>query len=180
MKLCTVYPQGDFKADTWVKVYETTLTSAATFVTISSLTGNTAIDYMLSIRCVNGYDGAIIVYLYPNNDTTSANYGWQSLIGQDSSTLAQRSNASIRIGESDALGNMFWANTILCAKSGYVRTAINNQSYRITGTTVYTREITGQVWSNTADEITSLVITASQTDGLGAGTYICLYKRLDK
>jgi len=162
----------------WEKFYETTLTSATTSITISGLTGNTDIEYKLVARIINGYNGACGVYLRPNNDS-GTNYGYQQLYGGDTTTGASRSTTTgLFLTQAVALNNIAQGELTLHTKSGYVRTAVNSLAKEISGTTVGVVVLWGQSWNNTADEITSLVILADQTDGLGVGTNITLYRKV--
>ena len=69
---------------------------------------------------------------------------------------------------------------LISAKSGYVRTAINEHTDSIVTTTVGRMYLRGQSWNNTADEITSLVVLANQANGLGVGTQITLWRKIKK
>jgi hypothetical protein len=177
-----VYPQGAFTYDGWVKAYETTLGTAATSLTISGLTGDTAKEYKLETRIVNGYNGTANYSCRLNADGAT-NYGDQQFYNSDATTVAAvRSTATshILLGNNGALSSLNQSTTIIQAKSGYVRTAITEWTGGISNTTVTHTRMVGTSWNNTADEITSLVILADQTDGLGVGSYICLWKRVYK
>ncbi|KKK54515.1 hypothetical protein LCGC14_3083920, partial [marine sediment metagenome] len=50
MKTGNKYPLGDIKADCWQVEYKNILTSSATSITISGLTGDTTEEYMLICR----------------------------------------------------------------------------------------------------------------------------------
>jgi hypothetical protein len=168
--------KGKLQAGVMQTIYETTLTEAATSVTISGLDGNTDILYELECRFVNGYNGNTVYSGLANNDSTSSNYGRQSLYGESSTAGASRSTSAGRIFATycSALNEIAMLEGILYVKSGYVRTSLVKEIRSITGTTVYTLQFHGYCWNNTADNITSLVILADQTNGLGIGTYIRL------
>jgi len=162
----------------WEKFYETTLTSATTSITISGLTGNTDIEYKLVARIINDYNGAAYYYVRPNNDTGS-NYGFQYIQGSNTTKEAGRyTDSKLQFTQASALGNIGFAELSIQSKSGYVRTVITEYPRNISGTTIEDINLTGQVWNNTADEITSLVVYASQTNGLGVGTNITLYRKV--
>jgi hypothetical protein len=171
---------GNFTADTWTRVYNTTLTSAATSVTISGLDGNTDEEYNLLIRAINNNASAAEYRLRFNNDTGS-NYGKQNLRGTSTTADAIRStgddNAPLSYRGTIAQNETILTDTLIYAKSGYVRTGINKNTTGISGTTVTALGLNGFVWNNTADNVTSLVIYANQADGLGIGTTIELYKK---
>jgi hypothetical protein len=161
----------------WEQAYNTTLSSPETSITISSLTSDTNTEYILEARIVNGYAGSISVKLRPNNDTGSS-YGGQYLDGTNTTVSAGRYTAtSITIGGANN-GEVCQLQTTIEAKSGYQRTFLT-RTMNVSGTTFGSMTIYGDTWTNTANELTSLVIYATQTNGLGTGTEITLWKRTD-
>lgn len=163
----------------WKQIYTHTVTGAAeTSITIPNLHGDVDIEYKLEARIVNGYAGTISVILRPNNVSTAANYGLQNLAGSSTTASAGRATQTgwyLSTGiEQSRIGQ---ASITIQAKSGYVRTAIAELNENITGTTIDAIKLRGQSWNNTADEITSLVILADQTGGLGIGSQITLWAR---
>jgi hypothetical protein len=163
--------QGQVKG-TFQKIYKNTLSSAATSVTISSLDGNTDILYILQVRAINGYAGTTSCYLYFNNDQTAANYGYQSLYGTNTTAAAYRNTASHPWFMNMASGSRELVTAIMYAKSGKIRVLLSNNTRDVSGTTVGTAIQVAESWNNTADNITSIVIAADQTNGLGIGTVI--------
>lgn len=163
----------------WHLVTSTILSSAATSTTISSLTGDTAKEYRILFRAVNGYAGANVYSLRPNNDSGS-NYGHQNVTG-NSGTMACSRNTSATgfvIGEGAASGDMCISEIFLHAASGYRRLMLCKHSMSVSGTTVTQINDYASVWNNTANEITSLVFLSNQTNGLGIGTQIIIYRRV--
>lgn len=164
---------------TWEKIYDQTLSSAATSVTISNLTGDTDLEYKLEARIVNGYNGATNLYLRLNNDDTAANYGFQWLYANNITAYASR-NASVHQGIQftlSALNYITMFTTKIFAKSGYVRTCISEVSQDITESTVIQLVLKGDSYSETATEITRIDILADQTNGFGVGSQIVLWRR---
>jgi hypothetical protein len=90
--------------------------------------------------------------------TTGATYyGWYVL----------SDNLSGDIGQSELL---------IYAKSGYIRTALTNLAYAIASTTITGTAVVGQVWNNTADNITSMTFRFNPAGSyLGQDTKIELY-----
>ena len=171
---------SNVKINGWVKVYETTLSSPATSVTISGLAGDTDKEYMLECRIVNGYNGAVAYGLRPNNDS-GTNYGFQYLLGDNTTASAARNtNNNMIIGEGTVLDDLSFNDLIFQAKSGYLRTAIDKQMRSISGTTVARIMMFGHSWNNTVDEITSLVVLANQVGGIGVGSNIVLWKKVTR
>lgn len=180
MKYGKVFPQGNVKADCWQLEYDNTLSVAATTVTISGLTGNTAKEYRLIIRFVNDYNGATSYLLRFNGDTGS-NYGYQYLAGVDTAASAARGvTTSMELGYCSAQDEICFLDKLIYAKSGYVRTSFQKASRSISSTTVTDIILYSHSWNNSADEITSMNIAADQTDGLGIGTHIELWKKVDR
>jgi hypothetical protein len=181
MQIGAKYPIGDVKADCWEKIYETTLSSSATTLTISNLTGDTDDEYILIFRVKNNHSGVCNYNLTFNNDTGS-NYGFQYVrgIGTTEEALRGTGITSIAIATVSTQNYISFSKSLIYAKSGYERTVILHRMNSINGKTVTIRDFYGGVWSNTANEITSIEITASQSNGIGADTYISLYKKVDK
>jgi len=150
-----------------------------TSITVSGLHGDIDKEYLLSTKLVNGYNGATTLYLRPNNDT-GTNYGYQRLYNSDATTAAAlRDNADTHVclNYADAIDKLGVANASIYAKSGYARTILTQSAEAITGTTVTAVNLFGHSWNNTVDEITSLVLYADQTNGIGTGSQITLYKK---
>lgn len=167
---------NQIKYPTWQLVEEKNLTEAATSVTFSGLSGNTDEMYMLNARIINGYNGGSVVIVRPNNDT-GANYGIQQLSAVNSSIGAYGGGGEEYFygGYCAAQNQLVNLTMLLYAKSGYVRTVINPVAQTISGTTVEGYYFRAQSWNNTNNEITSIVVSSN---GLGAGTYIALYKKV--
>jgi len=172
MKTGNLNVQGKVKG-TFQKIYKTTLTSAATSVTISGLDGNTEHLYRLKIRGINGYAGGVNHQLRINNDSGS-NYGMQKLEGNNSTSSASRAVYDTVYLNWNVISqnNLFYSTILLYAKSGYVRTFLHENIDDISGTTVTAIVLRGNSWNDTSTNITSLVIYAGQTNGLGIGTVI--------
>ncbi len=180
MKLGKLYPQTSPKWDGWEEIYEHTVVgSAETSITISNLSGNTDEVYMLDVVGRNSYAGSCNIYVRPNNDTGN-NYGYQALVGEDNVASASRNTSfsAFLLAGYEAVDNLAHTVMILYAKAGLNRTAIVDRAQGIATTTVANISEMGEVWNNSADEITSLVIVASQTGGLGVGSHISLYRRI--
>ena len=71
--------------------------------------------------------------------------------------------------------NLAFGKALIYAKSGYIRTAILEENLEVTGTTVTRMVLAGQSLNNTTDNITSLVVSAAETNGLGVGTVMELW-----
>lgn len=173
-------PQGTVTGvSRWELVGETTISSATNTYTFSSLTGNTAEVYRLSFNIVNDQAGASLYYLRPNSDN-GANYGYQYLRGNGSTISATRATENnFLLGENTTQNYVCSGELLLYAKSGYVRTNIHTRASSITSTTVGIFDLFGESWNNTADGITSLVVVSNTASGLGVGSYLALYRKVD-
>ena len=60
-------------------------------------------------------------------------------------------------------------------KSGFKRHVNMVTNDDANGTTIITTAARAGIWSNTADQITSMTVLSSQTNGLAVGTVIELY-----
>jgi hypothetical protein len=155
---------------------------ARTVINISGLNGNTDVEYRLICRIVSDNDGYSNYLLRPNNDS-GANYGYQVITGNTSSVAAARSTTVTGLFLTDCGGytagehKKMFSDTLIHAKSGYVRTGITIETGDILNSLINQILLIGSVWTNTVDNITSLVIVASGTNGLGVGTSIELYAR---
>lgn len=156
------------------------LGSAQTSITISNLDGDTDQEYELICRFVNGYAGLCNYNLQFNSDSGS-NYGFQYMRAQSTATEALRGTGlpSLGVGTNDAQNKICLSRAIISAKSGYERTLTFTRTASITGTTVGLIDVYGGVWNNTADNMTSITITASQTNGVGTGSRIILLKKVN-
>jgi len=174
--------KGALTGDLWIKAYDSVLTSAATTVTISGLDGNTDKDYRLLCRFVNGYAGSTEFQLYPNNDTGN-NYDREGLYGINT-TAGSYKNAAfgyVFLTAADtSLGNLAMADCLIYPPTGRMRPFVISEIQTISGTTIGAVAESRTIWRDTSSNITSLVIKANQTNGLGVGSSIELWKRVDK
>jgi hypothetical protein len=145
---------------------------------ISGLTGNTDILYRFKCMFRGGSGSNTVFQLRPNNDSGN-NYGNQNAGGSSTTELASRSDGIARFllnNSSITTSHVMFSDCLLYAKSGYERTAIMESTDKVDATTVNAAATQAQIWSNTADEITSFTITADQTNGMGNGSQIELWR----
>ena len=156
---------------TWQEVYSTTLTEAATSLTVSGLTGNTDVLYRVRARVVNGA-AADTTYLWRFNNDSGSTSGIQYIRGVNTAVSAAR-GATTQFsfaGADGGLGSIGQTEVLIYAKSGFVRTAIQTRTDSILTTTVGVVYLQGLSWNNTSDELTSLVLYADQANGWGVGS----------
>jgi len=178
-KFYDVYPQGKFYYDGFVKGYENTLAGAATSVTINNLAGDTDVEYRLEYRFINGGSGVCNYGVMPNNTSLAAH---QVINASNTTVSAKREGAGneaiyFSVVHYTGVGAISMGRCLIYAKSGYLRTALIQTAYNISGTTVNDLEVVGAVWNDTSSNITSLVVFADVANGLGIGTYISLWKK---
>lgn len=164
---------GNFKAGFCQTIYETTLTSSQTSITVSSLDGDTDGVYLFELF-EKSTEADHTVYLHLNNDTTSGNYGSQYEYDSGTTFSAGRyTNTGILCAKAGTSGPTAFCRGIIFAKSGTVRTIEVDQCD-------YIHETYGVIdhyhmfwsWNNTSSNLTSLVFTAGVSNGFSAGTYI--------
>ena len=161
--------------DGFVKVYELAMATTASSVNISGLNGDVDVEYKVVLRAISAVDATAIV-ISPNNDTTT--YGFQQIYGSVTDIIAGRSTTftGFYAGYADA-NHLIQTDMVICAKTGFVRTALNNMLEDTTGTTVTYVTLQGLSYDDTSTNITSLVFNANKTNGIGIGTYIALYAK---
>lgn len=162
----------------WMKISNDGYTS----VTISGLDGNVDEEYRALVKAVVGAPSTSI-YIRPNNDSTTANYGAQWLRGSNTTLQAYRQTTGIGFychpWSGMNTGDFNLSDTLIYAKSGYMRTALTH-AMAGSGTTINDVSLIDGLWTNTADNITSIVIVSDTTNGLGAGTSIEVWKKVLK
>jgi len=171
---------GTLYDDCWQRIYSTTLTEATNSITISGLDGNTDEEYKLIVR--GRYNTDAVIFILNLNNDTGENYGQQNIQAINTALTAKRSSSEtyIVLGVGEALNDISFSDTLIYAKSGKIRTSISTWACNVAGTTIGRLRIQAQSWNNTADNITSMVISTIGTNGMIAGTVIELYKKRKK
>jgi hypothetical protein len=155
-----------------------TFVSGVPSILISNLNGDIDEEYILESKVVNGYNGSPSFYVRINEDD-DADYGCQLLYGEDDLSGAQRPAAAtaMYIIGTIALGDLGQSSLKLFAKSGFVRTIIEEKQYGTYGTLVRDIILSGWSWNNTADNIISILIEGNQPGSIGVGSQITLYRK---
>jgi hypothetical protein len=179
MKIGNKYPQASIEYDTWEKIYETVLTSTSSSISITGLEGNTDEQYILDIDVVAS--GAIGWVFGRLNGDTGSNYGIYSLYGNSSTISSSQgtSNTALYLTYANTDAYKCSSSNIIFAKSGYVRTILGTRIQDITSTTVSDIVFHGQVWNNTASELTSISIYTGGNN-FGIGSSFSLYRRISQ
>jgi hypothetical protein len=134
---------------------------------------------MMSMAMKNGSASTGSPYLRLNDSSTASTYGYQYMDANSTTIGAGRGVAGVPSWlphlNGLAAGNYSQSNMIMFAKSGFLRPAIFTASGSISGTTVTFIEASGQSWSNTADNITSIVIRLYNALNFDTGSQFALY-----
>ena len=165
----------------WELIYSTDILTNCTTFYITGLNGNVDINYRFIYRIIGGAAGTALHYMSINNDTNT-NYGYNNIyaIGggapaSEVSTIAQ----GLICGVSDAAGHISMLDSVMFAKSGYGRVLTGSMPNRIVPATKTVGLIyhTSSVWSNTADNITSITVWASVSNAIGVGSHFEIWRK---
>lgn len=162
----------------WECIYDTTIAAATQAVNISGLEGDTDVMYKLQTNIINDAPSISTNYLQFNSDT-GQNYGYQDMYGYDSTAACGRATTQTTLFLHFILAAQNATNAgeaLIYAKSGKVRTIINKSPSGVSSTTVLDVTLNGQVWNNTADEITVINVTSTEATGIGSNSTIKLWR----
>ena len=162
----------------WTLVERKTFAAPATSYTFSGLNGDVDRRYRLITVLINTAGASTNLLASCNTDTTANNYPQQDLYGANTLASALRgTNAGFFLNNVINSNLPGWGETLIFAKSGMQRGGKTITWHVIAGgSTVEQAEYQHAFWSNTADNITQFVCTATQTGGIGIGSYIELWK----
>jgi len=154
----------------WVRVGSSVLGGAASSVTFSGLDGDRDVVYYLSgqTQASGGANQASARF----NADTGGNYGQQWLSGKSTTVAAARRTGDTRIdfnaNSVPAQNSYSQYGFMLFAKSGFVRPSILTMVSEAAGTTVAELYTAGCVWSDTANNMTSLAISTPNNFAAGS------------
>lgn len=168
----------------WRKVYDNTLTSNATSVTLSGLSGNTDLHYYISAKWVKNGGTTSNFGIQCNGDTGVSNYGWFTFYGPGGGLNTESYNDNdwfmLWAGRADTDGYVSHGHGYLQAESGYTRTFIGQFMREINPAgSMHSLYSMGDCWWNTAAEITSLKFLSEAATALKIGTRIEVWRRVD-
>jgi hypothetical protein len=138
------------------------------------LDGDRDVLYYLT-HAVKNNGGAFGVQVRFNSDS-GTNYGYQSLDATNTTVSALRDTAETRfiVGYNSTSGYYCQGNMLMFVKKGFIRPALVSRVDSVSGTTVTAMKVYGKSWNNTADNITSLVVSAS-ANNFDTGSQFDLY-----
>ncbi|RLE76539.1 MAG: hypothetical protein DRJ44_03890 [Thermoprotei archaeon] len=154
---------------TYEKIYETTLSSNVTSITITGLDINSDKQYKLIINLKNGA-GSGLFRIYVNNDTTATNYYEQRLLANDTTVTANRINDCYIDG---VTVEAYVEIDIIRTNDGYILMFVKNSLNR--GSSVYTG-VRAISTAGTHTNLTQIDLVGSTSGLFGAGTRIMLFK----
>lgn len=166
-------------------VAHTLITETTTSVTLSSLDGDNAPYYLLIVRWVNAYNGAAHLFNKLNDDGTAANYYRQYMVADGASVTSGRDQVptGFQAGYVGAQNLVSLLVAYIAAKSGVYRiqwVAIAHGGASGVSTPTFLGNM--QTWTNTADNITSMVFQGNfggfVNSAIGAGSHFTLLKPL--
>jgi hypothetical protein len=161
----------------WTLVERWVPAEAASTKTFSDLNGDVDFRYKIVMRAL----GAVASYFFININSDTADNYHNRFVGIDSGGLSTGYTSGVSIcGSNGIICNYHDANTTafmlgeIDASSGATRSA-TLKWHRNTSGAVVLQDIAG-FWTNTSSNITSLTVTAQNTNGFGVGSYIELWK----
>jgi hypothetical protein len=160
----------------WVRVGSQVLDSATNSVTFSGLDGDRDVLYLIK-TFVKAGDANAHALIRINNDSTAGIYGYQALYANNTTVAAGRGTAAQIYTQWNNLANGAYgtSSSLLFAKTGFVRPLVMDFVNSISGTTVTECGVYGQVYNQTSNNITSLVISTPVANGFAIGSQFDLY-----
>jgi len=155
------------------KIVEVDVITNSTNVDLSGLDGDFDKIYLLVILIKDGSGYAQVLFLYPN--ALTANLSCQMLRADGSTISASRDTIHLRLGDIDVGYKQGFFSSIIYAARGVQRRTFTPNSYR--GGTATNWLAYAGLWNDTTTKITSLRLESSQTNGIGAGSKIIVYRK---
>lgn len=152
--------------------YEVTGSAAADIPTGNILNGDEDGWYTIIVRNIPATNGRTMLRF---NGDSGSNYGWRGVTGINSSAgdATSTTQNAINIGHSaTTAGDTEFSVSRLYAKSGSVRLVNSISTGQITSTTVSEVKSQGAVWTNTADNIVSMLLLTDGTFAVGTRVII--------
>jgi len=151
------------------------ITSAITEYTFTGLDGDNAFVYTLLCRLVNGAASTSSYYLEPNNTATNQD-SVRHVFANDGTHLVNLAGAGMRFGIALA-AQTYVVNLKFHALTGAPRLYVgNNSGYNNPASLETVCEQWVGRWNESVTNITSLDVRATVANGLGAGSYLALYR----
>lgn len=169
--LKTPYIKGGF-----TRIDSKLLAASANTLTFDKLDGDRDVIYLLSASAKMA-GGSFGMGARPNNDSSTSNYGQQVIRLVSGAISGQRFTSGMLnityVGT--AVGSYLHTIFLLYAKSGYLRTSLAFTGAGFLGTTPIEVDIYGNVWTNTTDNIRTLVLDPNGAGSWDIGSRFDLY-----
>jgi hypothetical protein len=169
-------PSGGGGGGGLVLVEKKLITSNSTTVTFSSLDGDTDEVYRLVCRLINNSGGTTKYTLQPNGVTTNQS----SAFRYDTHDLPRTIAATLQLSDNSAdVTNGTWLTITIdfwAKKNPNSVAAIRQFHAQIGVAPAASLAHVAGVWNETATNVTSLVVAAANTNGIGNGSTMALYK----
>jgi len=151
-------------------ISEITISSNCDYVDFTGLDSDIDGGYILESAIVNNSGATCYYSLYVNGDTTAGNYSYQRLYADGTTIGAGRANASyIAITVAGDYINVFTDIKVINGLFRYISTASEQSTAPgVCGEMLWGRK------ASTITKITSLRVSASATNGIGAGSKFIL------
>jgi len=146
--------------------------------TTALINGDTDEEYKL-VTELSGI-GSDSLYSMRFNSDSGSNYGYQRIYGGSTTIGASRGTGNtIYLSQSYVgSGEVCLNETLLYAKSGYVRTMLIQDESSVNGTTVEYMYNTGYSWNNTTAPVASVNLSSDISNGINIGSKIILYRKV--
>jgi len=156
-------------------ISEVEVNANTTTVTFSNLNGDEDVEYILLVSFKNASTVDECAYYFcPNGLTT--NLSSQRIHVDGSAVSAARYSYAFFLTNVELNGGTGFAVVHYYAKSGVQRRHVSLTSMRDTTTLIRAASFAG-LWNETETVITSLEIKANQTNGIGAGSKLFLFRK---
>lgn len=172
-KYPSINVKGKVNAGVFQLVERQSVSVSTTSCTFLNLNGNTDIIYLVKCRMFGGSASSCYYYLRLNN--SSADYGVQFMDGGNTTKEANRHTTETAMTLNlykTSIDNVTHSETLIYAKSGNVRAGMTLSSINNSSTNVGYIMFQGHSWNNVNHNVTSIVITSSETNGIGVGSVI--------
>ena len=146
--------------------------------TTALINGDTDEEYKLVTK-LSGI-GSDSLYSMRFNSDSGSNYGYQRIYSGSTTIGASRGTGNtIYLSQSYVgSGEVCLNETLLYAKSGYVRTMLIQDESSVNGTTVEYMYNTGYSWNNTTAPVASVNLSSDISNGINIGSKIILYRKV--
>ncbi len=164
-------------------IAEETVDGTVTTISFSGLSGDTDEVYIVCCHAkISAPAASFRTYLSFNQDT-GTNYGYQLIAGRDAAMNKARTTTSEGIQTNfhytgiTTSAQVSHSDSIIYAKSGHERTSLTDGGENMASDYIERVTLLGNIWNNTADEVTSIVLWNSGGQRFHTGTNVQLWAK---